>query len=853
MLLIVTFVAVIAIVVMLVSPSITNNLSDSFGFAVHPLYPSFSAAELGFIISGNALSASDDAVYKIGYYSINGNPWQNFTLSGATLSGNWLSGTATYTLPSFGSGENYVVIYSCTKNSISWNCHDGTIGRWQLKIINNGVSSAKIINVWASSYYTVDMNIPSHSLDGNFSEMNMWSAQGDGQWIAYELNQTATVNYLRIAFYYATQRYFDIQYSTNNITWYNTTAHGMTSAANMGEQYQTFTFTPVNAKYIRIMGHGSNLGLWNAITETDINGFAVDLPTITAPTMYCDDGTCNNGETCSTCPDDCGTCQAYTGTKYYVSQDGNDDNSGTSESEPWQTLSHIGEQTFEPGDAILFRRGDIWYGSLDITSSGSSGNPITYGAYGSEGDAKPIFEGKIDVPGWKTSSNWNQAGSNIWRISYPMSYYRLRLWIDGVEVKRSETSSVTTDVPWAWATNYIYVYSTSNPATAFDSIETNSRENFVNVDNKNYITFQNLDVRGFYGGFNLVSSSNIITEYCNIGGDFAMSGVMSHYSSNGIIRHNTFDTFDRIFDAWQAENSEDAVDMNDGSTGWDIYENDFIDWGHTGFCVYNDAESDPIANIKVHHNHFTNAGIDYGRAIGVDVSGVYQSWGIEIYDNFIEDQAVNSQIQAPGLKLYNNIFEGCRGTFSHGRNPATDGNAVAVVGYHGRAQGMEIYNNVFANNYGYGIWLHNNDLLYLPVTDNIIANNIFYNNHGVNHWWDTYGDDYIQLSIDVFSNQYRNTFKNNLFYSPSTSSPIRYNDEIITVAAFNSYNGNNQDIMSGNVVGDPLFVDAANGDFRLQSGSPAINNGINVGLTKDYVGMTVPQGTAPDIGAYEYH
>jgi hypothetical protein len=59
--------------------------------------------------------------------------------------------------------------------------------------------------------------------------------------------------------------------------------------------------------------------------------------------------------------------------------------------------------------------------------------------------------------------------------------------------------------------------------------------------------------------------------------------------------------------------------------------------------------------------------------------------------------------------------------------------------------------------------------------------------------------------------------------------------------------------MSGNVVGDPLFVDAANGDFRLQSGSPAINNGINVGLTKDYVGMTVPQGTAPDIGAYEYH
>jgi hypothetical protein len=51
---------------------------------------------------------------------------------------------------------------------------------------------------------------------------------------------------------------------------------------------------------------------------------------------------------------------------------------------------------------------------------------------------------------------------------------------------------------------------------------------------------------------------------------------------------------------------------------------------------------------------------------------------------------------------------------------------------------------------------------------------------------------------------------------------------------------------------DPGFVNAAGHDFHLQSTSPCINKGTNVGLTRDYEGNTVPQGTAPDIGTYEY-
>jgi hypothetical protein len=47
---------------------------------------------------------------------------------------------------------------------------------------------------------------------------------------------------------------------------------------------------------------------------------------------------------------------------------------------------------------------------------------------------------------------------------------------------------------------------------------------------------------------------------------------------------------------------------------------------------------------------------------------------------------------------------------------------------------------------------------------------------------------------------------------------------------------------------DPLFTSPL--DFHLQSTSPAINAGIDVGLTSDFEGKPIV-GT-PDIGAYEY-
>jgi len=54
-------------------------------------------------------------------------------------------------------------------------------------------------------------------------------------------------------------------------------------------------------------------------------------------------------------------CGTASGTTYYVSSSsGSDANSGTSANVAWQTIAHVNGQTFQPGDSILFKRGDVW-------------------------------------------------------------------------------------------------------------------------------------------------------------------------------------------------------------------------------------------------------------------------------------------------------------------------------------------------------------------------------------------------------------------------------------------------------------------------------------------------------------
>ena len=103
--------------------------------------------------------------------------------------------------------------------------------------------------------------------------------------------------------------------------------------------------------------------------------------------------------------------KAYS-TTYYFSTGGNDANDGTSSSTPWQTLTKFNSafSSKSPGDNFLFNRGDVFYGKMIISRSGS---PVTIGAYGT--GPMPV------ITGFSSVTDWKNLGGNIWESTSAVS------------------------------------------------------------------------------------------------------------------------------------------------------------------------------------------------------------------------------------------------------------------------------------------------------------------------------------------------------------------------------------------------------------------------------------------------
>lgn len=113
-----------------------------------------------------------------------------------------------------------------------------------------------------------DGNVPANVLDNDLN--TRWSASGDGQWIQFCLGETSTVTGVQIAFYSGNTRTssFDVLTGTDGVNWTTASAGRVSSGTSLN--LETFTFAARTAKYVRIVGHGNSVNLWNSYTEVKI-------------------------------------------------------------------------------------------------------------------------------------------------------------------------------------------------------------------------------------------------------------------------------------------------------------------------------------------------------------------------------------------------------------------------------------------------------------------------------------------------------------------------------------------------------------------------------------------------------
>jgi parallel beta-helix repeat protein len=102
------------------------------------------------------------------------------------------------------------------------------------------------------------------------------------------------------------------------------------------------------------------------------------------------------------------------GTTYYIKPGGNNYLDGQSIANAWATIARVNSYSLSPGfnagDIILFEKGGVWNERLSFASSGSVGNVITIGAYGS--GVNPVISGFFNI-----TTGWVPYGSGIYSRS----------------------------------------------------------------------------------------------------------------------------------------------------------------------------------------------------------------------------------------------------------------------------------------------------------------------------------------------------------------------------------------------------------------------------------------------------
>jgi hypothetical protein len=471
-----------------------------------------------------------------------------------------------------------------------------------------------------------------------------------------------------------------------------------------------------------------------------------------------------------------------------------------SDGQAWNTIQEA-LAVVNPGDLVYVRGGDYATGSFTTTRNGTAGNYITFRRY--PGDARP---------------NVNCAGHSFcFASTWAGDYY---VW-DGFEFRNSIQQlgvfcgpvvtigcPVAYDAHHLWFINGVY-HDSSTSGIADDFAGWYLEANFSVWSNNEFYNNPKIAWLGWIGHHYIVEFNSIHDNGRNGDDDGGIKCGGNTYAC--IMRYNT---------AWNNYRATDA----------------------TGPCFAGGSNCSGVAAVY----------FDY-TADNIQGTMSY------MYNNIVFDNDHGLQVNcAPSAMVFNNLS--FRNGYTPGQTQFTPPNTTRYdygrgLNLNVTASGppgdncfvngfinMQVYNNTVVNNWGDGLWAQHHSGN--PPTGLHLRNNIFQNNA------EKGGGFEYEVYIDVQAGTTGNADFNNDLIVPRVGKTIQFNGGNYTsITQIQARPGNTTWV---NGLGTAAtFVNAAGGNYHLQTGSPGIDQGATVATFNFDLENSTRSGTW-DIGAYTF-
>ncbi len=532
-------------------------------------------------------------------------------------------------------------------------------------------------------------------------------------------------------------------------------------------------------------------------------------------------------------------CSSQEVQRYYVdSTNGSDDNNGFLEGAAWQSIGKVNQSTFLPGDEILFKSGQEFFGKLIPPSSGDSSNLIIFGKYG--GNERPTINGKnykmcIDASAkeyiefkdliLKNDASEDdatiEAGADEKRFGFYASVgfsgIKRNITLNNIKAyKIYPTNASGTENSDSYKGYGFQFTSTGLGENYYDGITIKNCEitdiGYVGISINKWIPDTNPPTAQYQQNVD-INNNNLH----HIGG----SGMVFFNVQNFLIENNVV--------TYTGDHSLNSKQHGRGSGFWSVRSKDGV----------------------LQHNEFSHArgaADSCGAHIDIENDNVIVQYNVS-YDNaggFAEFMGANTNC----IYRYNvSINDGFRVKWSNGATLQSNPEMYTASGEKNTQEGKII-------------WL--SDFTGFDGQTNIGSKNNQVYNNTIYIGQDTNGDDITSL-IRFENDTDSNEVKNNIFYVESestlnfTKSSTAGTNNVFSNNLYSNFGPSNSFFVGTSDLtnSDPLFVNrggVTTADYKLTLGSPAIDAGvfINNNGGQDYWETSLSENLPTDIGASEF-